>query len=261
MPPSPIPAPLPAWAKAALWLEPVIESYLWDLLTNAHSVASPPALEWRRVQCTFANTVSNKPEDRAAVSFDLANITGGDIDASWTPADYTTCETALDAFWNDYRATMCNFWKLDSYRWYRRSFNDYSHDKPFVDSGPPSRVTTKSLAGTGTNWMPTQVSITLTEKTAMPKHWGRSYLPTPSQLYITSGGVFQNSYADQVADSARTLYAALAAAEFPMVVPVTQVDKASARGLLTVSSLQVDNIPDIIRRRRWSSATYRSLRP
>jgi hypothetical protein len=58
-----------------------------------------------------------------------------------------------------------------------------------------------------------------------------------------------------------TRYGALMAAEFFPVVPVTQVDKLASRGLLTVQEIQVDNVPDVIRRRRIAATGYRKILP
>jgi hypothetical protein len=42
---------------------------------------------------------------------------------------------------------------------------------------------------------------------------------------------------------------------------VTQAQKADLRGLLTISEVQVDDVPDVIRRRRAHTTTYRKVLP
>jgi hypothetical protein len=57
------------------------------------------------------------------------------------------------------------------------------------------------------------------------------------------------------------LYSALATAELFPVVAVTQVDKAPSRGLLTIDKVTIDDIPDVIRRRRPRNTVYRKTLP
>jgi hypothetical protein len=64
---------------------------------------------------------------------------------------------------------------------------------------------------------------------------------------------------DNVLAAADTLYEAWAAAELFAVVPVSQVNKAPYRALLGVRQLQVDDIPDIQRRRRPRQVKTRIL--
>jgi hypothetical protein len=149
---------------------------------------------------------------------------------------------------------------VTEYRWYVREFTPVGPGNAFLDSGPPARVTTKSLAGTGTNYMPPQVAFALTEKTAWPKHWGRTYLPTPQGLHVF-GDRWTSACVDTIVGAANTLYQGLAAAEFFPVVPVTQVASDPARALVGITQVQGDDIPDVIRRRRPRNTTYRKVLP
>lgn len=261
MAPSPIPAPLPIWAKVILQLAPFAAGFLYDLATHASSSSDVDALEWRRIHCRFDNLGSSDAADDAYVTFDLVNITGGNVDSSWTTSDYTTCEALFDTFWGSvasYQAANC---KLIEYRWYRRKFNDYGDSQPFQKMGPPERVTTKSIVGTGANQLPPQAALSVSERTAFPGHWGRFYIPGISTLQVGPTGRPVSSCYNAAASASQTLYAGLGTAEFYPVVPVTQVNKQPNRGLLTVSSIQVDDTFDVIRSRRYRAPTVRVVKP
>lgn len=259
MPPSAIPAPLPAWAKALLQLAPFLVTYLHELLTHAEDLPPEPA-DWRRVSVKWQNPASSLTQDYAYTTYDIANITGGTLDSSWTTTDYTDCEAALDAFHTSYLGVLASGCKVLEYRWYVRRFNPYDKPEVFAKTGPPQRVTAKTFSGTGGNPMAPQVAMTVTEKTAWPKHWGRYYLPYPGQGATVDGRI-SSAVTNAVATAAGTLITALAAKEFYCVVPVGQVEKVPQRGLLTVSQIQVDNSFDVIRRRRFYSPTQRVLKP
>lgn len=258
MAPSPIPAPLPKWAKAIIELAPFVVTYLEDLLTykGDHDVTD----HWRKLALHWHYTATGgTPRDDVYCTFDIANITGGSLDDSWTTGDYTTCEAAIDTMVTALNSHIPNCYQLVEYRWYRRKFNDYTEQKPFADSGPPERVTAKAITGGTANVMPTQTSMSITEKTAFPRHWGRFYLPVSGGSDMTTARRFDTAAVDAVANAVGACYATLQTAEFFPVVPVTQVDKAPARGLLQVTAVQVDDVPDVQRRRRLSQTSYRKI--
>src|SRR3954451_8186523 len=261
MPPSPIPAPLPPWAKAALWIAPFAFGYLEGLLTHAEAAA--PSDEWRRVQLHWRDLMGPAvPANDRYCGYDIVNITGGAIDSTWTDADYASCEAKLNTFLTSMAPITSGITALMEYRWYRRSFNGYDDVKPFPDSGPPLRVTPHVQMGAAPT-MPAQVALSITEKTAWPKHWGRFYWPIGGGTTIidTLSGHVAHATVDAAATATSTLYAALAGADFVPVVPVTQVDKVAARALLTVSQIQVDDVFDVIRRRRPKAPDYRKILP
>jgi hypothetical protein len=51
----------------------------------------------------------------------------------------------------------------------------------------------------------------------------------------------------------------LAAKGFQLVVPTTQTDSALQGGLNVVTAIQVDDVPDVIRRRRPSTPKIRTI--
>jgi len=204
-------------------------------------------LEWRRLQVIYTRlTPANTAEDVAVNTFDLINITSGGLDTTWTTGDYTTCETAFDAFYTTYKAGMSPKATVSAYKWYVRKFNPADPgNKPYLDSGDPVRTTVKAHTGTGsgTQQVPYQVAISVTEKTPIRRSWGRIYLPNPGITMFDAFGRIANPAF--VADAMNTLYETLWAADFIPVVP-----SAPGKVLLPVTSIQVDDVPDVIRARR-----------
>lgn len=256
----PIPIPLPKWAKFVLRYGPAAGGFLWSLVDYLRQEDDAEVLQWRKVMIRFSDSTSADAKDDAFTSIDLVNVTGGTVDSSWTSGDYTTAETALDTWLNALRPMLRGNCVVDKYQWYKRMFNPYSVSKPFADSGPPDRVTTKSISGTGTVNHAAQVAFTITEKTPWPKHWGRMYIG-PMGHILTSSGRISSANVDAIATATNTLYGALGDAELFPVVPVTQLDKDPRRCLLGVTQIQVDDVPDVIRRRRLAGTTYRKILP
>lgn len=266
MPPSPIPAPLPPWARTLLQVAPFIQAGLQEVLQYIHAlndVSTAPASEWRHVQIVWENTTNTEAADRWVNSLDLVNITNGAVDNSWTDGDYNTVHTQVSGLISSYLALMNSQTHCKEVRYYRRQFNPLSISNPYPPSGPPERIYTVGTAGSisSTNALPRQVAITHTEKTVYPRHWGRSYWPAIASSQVDGPGYIATATVDSWGTSLVTRYAALQAAEFFPVVPVTQIQGAPARGLLQVTGIQVDNVFDIIRRRRASITTHRFQGP
>jgi hypothetical protein len=260
-----MPAPLPPWAK---WLVRAVEwsgalQYLYDLLSTNHQ-GGVDDVDWRRVHLIWnRSSPSGAPEDQAMVTLDLLNITSGAIDTTWTNSDFTTCETALDTMVNTIGGYQNSNHTLVAYKWYRKRFNDLTNPKPYQPSLNPVRIQAKTIAGqVGTLPMPYQVACSVTEKTAFPRHWGRVYWPgIVSSTIQAAGGRWSTTFVDTIAGAFNTAYNTLATAGFYPVVPVTQVNKLPARGLLGVEKVQVDDVPDVIRSRRPRQVAYRKILP
>lgn len=71
-----------------------------------------------------------------------------------------------------------------------------------------------------------------------------------------SSGRFSNSYVDSVAGATNTLVTSAASSDFYLVVY-----SKTKNALLNVESVEVDNVPDVVRRRRWKTATYKKILP
>lgn len=258
--------PIPATSAAYKFRKWVIEAHdstldAWDdFFEFGAKLAIGTTIGWRRMNATFTRTTpSGTTEDAAICTFDFLNMTAGVPDDTWTTGDFTAVESAADTMWTAIAGGLSPKLTLTSYRWYRKTFapanSTYESGKPryFNDSGPPVRVQTKSIVGTGggTQQVPWQVSISVTEKTPLAAHWGRWYIPLPGMsnfdlfgriaspsFFVTPAGVFYNACAD---------------ADLHPVVPA-----GKARGLLSVTKLQVDDIPDVQRSRRARTTLVRA---
>jgi hypothetical protein len=186
--------------------------------------------------------------DDAEFHFDFLNITGGDPDDTWTSADYTTLEGYLDTFWTAIKGYVHPGCKNAGYHWYR-------HGPGIVGANPAERVTSRSVVGTsGGDPLPPQDSTTITLRTAVRRSWGRTYLPGLTTGAMGSAGEFSNAFVDNIAAAADTLNSSANGSDFPLVV-VSVVNSAT----LMVEAVEVDNVVDIIRRRRWKTASHKTI--
>jgi hypothetical protein len=138
-------------------------------------------------------------------------------------------------------------------------FNDYSIAEPFVKSGAPERVIPTVRIGTAnTGELPPQCSITSTDRTVYARHWGRNYWPHPAAglVALSPPGNVTTAHVDSLATAVVQCYDTLMASEFYPVVPITMVQGVPTRGLLTVTEVQVDDLFDVIRRRRPKQPTH-----
>jgi hypothetical protein len=205
----------------------------------------------RRAQLVFSRTApTGFGEDVAVMHFDFVNFTGGNPDDSWTTADFTTLETALNTWWTSIKSTCNNSLSTREYRWYRIGAG-------VTKPNPAVRVTSRVDQATGaSNLLPPQVAISITRKTGLRKRWGRSYLPSINAGALNVDGHVTSAVCDTLATAENTLNTTAAAADFMPVVYSPTAARAYA-----VESVQVDNVFDVIRRRRFDSTTYRKRLP
>jgi hypothetical protein len=124
----------------------------------------------RRVQCVFNREPVGSVEDTAVVTLDFLNMTDDSPDDTWVDADFLSLETRLDTFWTALKPHMWNRVRLVQYRWYRIG-------PEIVPPNPAVRIMAKDINGSATAALPPQIAITVTEKTAVRKEWGRFYIP------------------------------------------------------------------------------------
>lgn len=257
-----LPAPLPKWTKFLIRLGEAAGYVLLESLVDESTHAdSREDLEWRRLVLQVTRTTpSGTEEDFAHCNFDIVNITGGQVDTSWIGTDFTTIEAFFDSWWDGIASLIDSSHTLSAYKWYRMRFREVmTPTHRFEDTGPPVRLQLKTKAGTwvGTP-LPYQVAMSVTEKTGVPKHWGRFYMPGLGTNAIEAAhGRWTSVAYTTMADATAELYDDLAGADMFPVVPVTQVNKVLTGGLLGVNEIVVDDIPDVIRRRRPRQAAVR----
>lgn len=258
-----LPNPASGWKFAKYLLRiaeyaiPASYAYVESLLSNHEPVENP---QWIRWVTTFTRTTpTGTSEDKAQFKLDLVNITGGAIDTSWTAGDFAAVQARMVTFKAILQAQMSAGFTFSEYRAYRMAFNpadpgpgqrSAANGLAFADTGPPVYVGTLGGAGTGTAGVPYQVSGTCTLRTAFPRHWGRIYLPTPGVASFDTSGRLVSGYRTAIANGMRALVNGLADDGFLVAVPMTDLGKQTFHGLLGVSDVVVDDVPDVQRRRR-----------
>jgi len=207
-------------------------------------------LEWRRLHLVYNRTSpTGTTEDVALCTFDLVNFTDGEVDPTWTSGDYTAAEALFNTWWTSMKALAPTGIILKEYRWYRAAFGE--------QSGPPQRVTTVNVAGTvaATTTTAFQIAMSVTELTCLPRSWGRFYHPGVNDAQLDNYGRWLSTAIDGVADYTEILYNGLYAAQLVPCVP-----SEAAQTLLNVQAIQVDDIPDVVRRRRAKMTLLRDKR-
>lgn len=259
MSPSPISYPIGPLVKWGIRVVPPIWALGESLLDAADDAPDP--MEWRQLQIVQTRTTpTGTVEDKALMTFDVLNLTGGAIDSTWITADYT----AAEARFNTYLTAMLPYIRtgttFSQYRWYRKSFADpIIPNHRFNDSGPPLRLTTIALSGaSNAGIMPNQIAASFTEKTAWPRHWGRWYLPSLGAT-LDGYGRFTGAQTGVWSNAAGALLNGLHDDELPLVVASTQADNVLSGYLLGVNAIQVDDVPDVQRRRRAKQPAIRSV--
>lgn len=249
---------MPPWAKFLRGIAPVVTQLLLASVEFFEEDADPAQSIWMRTSVKVENTVSLDPADDAYFSLDWLNVTAGGIDNSWDEGDFTKIEQELLTFVNVAQSWIDNSHKFTQVAFYQMAFNDYGDLRPFQDTGPPVRIFPLNQPGIGTAYQAPQVAMSVTEITSVRANWGRFYLPGLSPANMQSNGQFSPALVDAVLAATHGMYAACAASELYPVVPITSVDKVPTRGLLGVTEVQVDSVPDVIRRRRPKTAAYKA---
>jgi hypothetical protein len=204
--------------------------------------------------------------DDAVTTHDFVKLAGGTPTADWQAADFQAVEAAFLTFW---QAINGEYTALQSYkqvRWYKLGPQIVPPQAPvrIIDPASPG-----DLAGS-TGQQPPQVAISITEKTSDPKAWGRFYLPAGRDVLSTQYGRIGATYHTTLADAADAMYQAFLAASVPAVVYSTAKPERETAGggtlpakvarALTVDQIQVDDLFDVIRSRRWNQPLLRIQR-
>lgn len=211
--------------------------------------ATSPGTAIRRAQLVFSRTPTGSTEDVATTHLDYLNLTAGEPDDTWVDADFATLEGYIDTWWTALKPYVWSKCSLTQIRWYRIG-------PGIAPPNPPVRITTRAVPGTNSTPMAPQVSVTLTLKTGVRKEWGRLYLPHPGgNIADTTNGRIDSSIMGTVATASDVLFKAAFAADF---VPV--VYGRARQKVYTVESLQIDDLFDVQRRRRWDRPLTRVVK-
>lgn len=187
--------------------------------------------------------------ERGMFGIHWINTTGGNLDTSWVTADFTAVESAVQTFWTALNLSISSDVRLVEHRW-------YAYGPGIFKPNPPSRVTTITpAAGGGSPGTVRQNATTVTLRTALRRHWGRFYVPVTSSKLGSTHGQLASSDVDAFAAAARTLLTSPGTSQG--VVPVVW-DRVHNRAY-GVSEIEVDSVPDIIRRRRPRTTGYKKI--
>lgn len=219
---------------------------------------------WHRLALQFVRTApTGLSEDYAVCTFDLLrNDASGPLDI-WTTTHFTNAESDFLTWWTSTKPLASPDVSLFQFRWYRMQFTQPNEVKPFVLSGAPVRIyQPTAVPGTGSDLSPFQVAATVTHRTPLPKHWGRVYLPLSGASILAAGskGRISSAAMNTIAGAYDQLLVNLRSHDINECVPVTQIDKTSARALIGIRAISVDDVPDVQRRRRGKFVAARNVR-
>lgn len=211
-------------------------------------VDSPEEGRLLMVKWSRAGTVP--VQDAMITTHHFVNYTSGVVDTTWIDADFVAVESAMDTFLGALASYYTSDVQVDQYRWYKFSAELNAPG----NSNPPVRITEKNLLGSASSVdaLPPQVAFSVTEKTGLRKHWGRFYLPLNAKNNCGVDGYAAPAMVAAVATAAKNFYEATFAADIRPVVWSRKYGHAYG-----VEKIQVDNIWDVIRRRRIEQPTTR----
>jgi hypothetical protein len=205
----------------------------------------------RKLQIAWPRTrMGDAADDVAVTTLHLLKVDGTTPVSTWAGSDFTTVEARLATFLNAIRTVQVNELASPQYRWYRVP-------PAGGKAGAAVRVlTTTGLGGSHTgNALPPQVAVTVTERTNVRRRWGRMYLPGfPVNMCSEHGSILPSACVD-FANATSALYSGLYEDD---LVPV--VWSPTAQAAYTVRTVQVDDLFDVIRSRRWKQPTVRERR-
>lgn len=235
--------------------------------------------EVRRVQMSWDMDGGGlAKEDVRVCTWHLMKLTAGVPDAAWVAGDFTTAKTAFETWWAAVKLWFPDNLQLTSLKFYKEG-------PAIVPPQPPVFSQTYALIGTSVAvCLPPQVSMSVTEKAGDKLHWGRFFTPAPAITKtgpvnaLSSFGRWGPEIIADIGGATETMYESLNASNLQVVVyraplPVRQTaaDKragvvpgslpARAGSAWSVTDLQIDDVPDVIRSRRYDAPLTRSVRP
>jgi hypothetical protein len=228
-------------------------------------------LQWRLSRAPAGGT----SEDQDVCTFHFIKATGGTPGTYVDGTDLPAVETALGTYWGTLKTNMPTFLHSDQFRWYKDgpAYYELNGDGtayvPIAAGNPAIRVTEVDVAGSAaTAALPPQSAVTVTERTSSRLHWGRWYLPSPAAAVADTDGRLASGQITSWLGAAVTFYNACRAAQMvPVVWSIQKPTRHKKNGATLapapavayeVTSLQMDNLFDVIRSRRYRAATVKT---
>lgn len=219
-----------------------------EALTIESLVARKATLVWTRTEPAGVS------DDVAVSNLHFINVdpNGGNLMPEWTGTHYDLVESRLTTWWTSQKTKHAPHWILSEVRWHRFGVDMPKGITGAYKYGPIERVHTFGTAGTyaGTSFLPDQCSIDATFVTASRRHWGRMYLPSPGGS-LSAEGRFNQAVVDDTATNLRTLINGCYTDGQAAVVWSPKYG-----GAFSIATLKVDDVPDVIRRRRPKRKVY-----
>lgn len=228
--------------------------------------------ELRKVQLTWtSNDAAVATDDVRVATFHFLKLTGGVPDDAWVAGDFTALNTNFATWWNAIKDRFNSATTLSHLKVYKDGPEIEPPQVPVYDA-------TLNIGGaSGFDPLPPQVAVTVTEKAGSRLHWGRFYLPNPTNACCNLYGRLDSTTAADFADATDALYTSLRAAGLSPVVyrralPIRQTAAEKRAGTLPgsipardasvweITDIQVDDVFDVIRSRRWKYPTLRTQR-
>lgn len=243
-----------------------IEAEMSEMAGRVVSVATySDPFELRKVQMIWSVAdAAVSQEDARVCTFHLIKAPGGVASSDWVAADFTAMMSALDYFWTALAPLYPQEVMWDRVKVYRDGPAIVPPQVPVFDQD-------KNVSGTdGANPLPPQVAISVTEIAGVKRHWGRFYLPNATVSILTGYGRMSGTAQTTIATAVDALYTAWVAAGLVPVVyrkalPERETKSgatlpARAASAWSVEKVQVDDVLDVIRRRRFKYPTLRVQR-
>lgn len=232
------------------------------------------SFELAKLQWRFSRAPSGGvTEDVAVMTFHFLKTASPTL--PWSETDPASIEDDLTTLWAGLAPSYTNIITSDQYRWYRDGPAYYElipEEDPYryqpIGDNPAFRVTEVSTPGTASaSALPPQLAVSVTEKTGVRGSWGRFYLPNPQLSVCDVQGRVDVTWLSSVIALLGTFYGTLKAAGTPVVVfsiqkPERPKKNGSMMGpeqakALEIKEIVLDNVFDVIRRRRWENPTQR----
>lgn len=231
--------------------------------------------ELRKLQWRLSRAPGARTEDVAVMTFHFIKASGGTPGAWVDGTDLPALEAKFDTYCTYLKTYWLAFTHSDQYRWYADGPAFYeilpgAGVATPVGDNPAVRVTEVDVAGTSgsSTCLPPQCAVSVTKKCSSRKHWGRFYVPVQSGAFIDGTGLLPSAQVTALATNTQTLFNSCRSSGYLPVVWSVQKPARPKRpsGTLPeqpakayeITRVQVDDVIDIIRSRRYRSGINKS---
>lgn len=209
------------------------------------------------VHVVFDRSAQNPDEDSAIFTLHIRGIAAAlpDSLASISNADRTAFAAAVNNFWDNIQGYVTGKCNLVAVKFYELG------DNAEADMGPPKQVVNgTNYGGSSAQTLPPQIASSVTLKHPstggvgkVNSRWGRIYIPGVTSDALDANGRFNATYTALLAQSAVALFRPVNGADGCKAT----IWSRKAWAHFDPNVLQVDDVPDVIRSRRFSTTTRR----